>query len=580
MFEKNEILESAQAYHENGIQVIPVKSGTKKPEGFWKQYQEKYIPKTEIPKLFAGDHNIAGLGGAVSSCLSVLDVDDYRKFENTVGKKSVIREIWNSTWVGNSASGRPHIYFRTPYPLRSRNDIKTTGIEVRAEGQYFLMPPSIYTKNGEGLLYTWYHGPADGKNILSLSEQDLELVSKILPVERFYPSEKRSSELKPFGMNWKAFEILCLGKYEEHGFAKNGSPSYSEAEFHAIRSLASLGWSDYEIRNFVLERAHEKSNFRTRETKADYLDRTITNVRKWIETNRGEHQKELERLRESVSVIDWNALSGNKRKALTDKLTYTYILEAAARIGKGIMNVEGQGLPLSEREIAERTGRTRITVNSSLTRLKGKLITQVKNSDLIHAREYSLITRDNIYQSLYPPSCERMVINVARSEELSSDAFRRGRVGESLEKTGMLVLNALEGKLEGVQGDLEGWFKKRDILVVLSKYMTARTFERKISILEGLEVVRRKREGKETLFKLIGVPNLGAIARAIGSDGKAERQRRQHKLDREFEKDIRGLKPEEKAKARRERKLKQNTSLTRISKTEFLNPKTGEIHEV
>lgn len=580
MFERNEILESAQAYHENGIQVIPVKSGTKKPEGYWKQYQEKYIPKNEIPKLFSGDHNIAGLGGAVSSCLSVLDVDDYRKFENTVWKKSIIRDIWNETWVGNSASGRPHLYLRTPFPLRSRNDIKTTGIEVRGEGQYFLMPPSIFNKNGQGFLYCWNHGPAQGKKIVNVSEGDLELISKILPIERFNPSEKKSSELKPFGMNWKAFEILCLGKYEEHGFAKNGSPSYSEAEFHAIRSLASLGWSDYEIRNFVLERAHEKSNFRTRESKTDYLDRTIKSVRKWIEKNRGEHQRELNRLRESVSVIDWNTLSGNKRKALTDKLTYSYILEAVARTGKGIVNHEGQGLTLPVREIAERTGRSKMTISSSLKRLNNNLIVQVQTPDLIHGSQYKIITCDTIRQSLYPPNCERLSNNVARSDELSNDAFRRGRVGESLEKTGMLVLNALEGKLEGLQGDFEGWFRKRDVLVVLTQYMTTRTFERKIGILEGLEVVRRKREGKETLFKLIGVPNLGAIARAIGSDGKGERQRRQHKLDREFEKDIRGLTPEEKAKARRERKLKQNTSLTRISKTEFLNPKTGEIHEV
>lgn len=540
-----EILESAIAYRENGIQVLPVPYGSKKAEIRHKEFQEKWIPQNEISTIFQ-DSNIAGLGGSISNNLAILDVDDYSKFNSTLAKNKRFQEMRMATWESISASGRPHIFLRTHKPIKGTNQIKTLGTEIRGQGLYAILPPSVFLKDGQGLLYTWSR--REGK-ILELNESETEDLRKIFPFEYYEPNEKRD---KPFGMSWKFFEILCFGEFEKYGFVH----SRSEGEFQILLHLINLDWSDSQILSLIQEKAHPKTRFKIRGIQ--HCLNEIYKAREWAKDHKSKIIQTLDELQSSIPKIDWHSIGG--RSSLTDRLVFEYFVTAGKRSHK-------LNLGLSQREVAENLGKGVMTIQRSIARLlEVGFIDKTRSNDIFNACEYSIKTETPKRYILAHNGQEKDCIIL--SLDSKNDSWRKSKSKrQSLLKTGMLVYNCIQSN-PGISN--KEIFDKNQGLISL------RTIQRKTKHL--LELGAILKEDNETYR--VSSMSLNEIAYRIDSQGAAERQKEFHKSERAIQKKFAKATPEERENAKREFYLSKNKNLRRISQTEFLNPKTGEIFSI
>ncbi|WP_432882581.1 bifunctional DNA primase/polymerase [Kribbella sp. CA-245084] len=96
--------------------------------------------------------------GAVSGLL-VVDVDPAHggnaSLDELVARQLVPRTLWVRT-----GSGGAHLYYRHPgHDMPSRPMPNRPGIDVKADGGYVVLPPSIHHRTGQP--YRWGAGPAD-----------------------------------------------------------------------------------------------------------------------------------------------------------------------------------------------------------------------------------------------------------------------------------------------------------------------------------------------------------------------------------------------------------------------------------
>ena len=77
-------LHDALEYHDRGLSLIPVRPGTKKPRGDWKQYQTERPSERQVRQWFGGDDQtaIACIMGPVSGGLVARDFDRMESYDN------------------------------------------------------------------------------------------------------------------------------------------------------------------------------------------------------------------------------------------------------------------------------------------------------------------------------------------------------------------------------------------------------------------------------------------------------------------------------------------------------------------
>ena len=148
-----DILKAAFGHAQRDWSVIPIRSGTKRAAGKWREYQKRRPSESELKSWFG---NGSGFGlavvlGEVSGGLVCRDFDD-----------TVAYEVWAAEYPDlaktlptvATARGR-HVYFRAQL-LRSQ---KLPDGEYRANGNYVLLPPSLHPS---GARYTWLVPPPVG----------------------------------------------------------------------------------------------------------------------------------------------------------------------------------------------------------------------------------------------------------------------------------------------------------------------------------------------------------------------------------------------------------------------------------
>lgn len=149
----NAILNAALEYHDLDLAVFPLPAGKKKGYGRWGKFAEAPPDKPELEFLFRDGGNIACLCGTPSGNLVALDCDGPAIYAET-GQRLAADGI--STWTvrrppnGTAHDGGGTFLLRTPIPVASSG--KTP--EVRAEGEYTILPPSLH--EGGGLYYHEY----------------------------------------------------------------------------------------------------------------------------------------------------------------------------------------------------------------------------------------------------------------------------------------------------------------------------------------------------------------------------------------------------------------------------------------
>jgi hypothetical protein len=172
----NEIQRAAFESRELGWSVIPIAPRRKdRPLVKWAQYQNELPSDRDLTKWFRDPRtNMAVITGQVSNGLVIVDCDDAAPSTD-----------WTETVV--SKSGREeglgyHLFYRSPKKTATH---RFDWGEIRGEGGYTVMPPSIHPS---GNPYSWYIAPSESE--IGLLPRDL--VAEATPRTPYSSSGRRS----------------------------------------------------------------------------------------------------------------------------------------------------------------------------------------------------------------------------------------------------------------------------------------------------------------------------------------------------------------------------------------------------
>jgi hypothetical protein len=213
------IQDAALSAHDAGISVIPIRSdGTKRPPFEWKAYQSDRPERALVETWFRNGQysGFAGIGGAVSGGLEILDFDDaatYQVFLDT-GEAIGLGDLL--TWIRWGYEERTpaegtHLLYRCDavggndkLARRLNPDGSVTVlIETRAEGGYAILAPSNGTTHPTGK--PWRMVSGGPSTISSVTAEERAMLFALARSFDEMPSEThheaRGEQATPDGVN-------------------------------------------------------------------------------------------------------------------------------------------------------------------------------------------------------------------------------------------------------------------------------------------------------------------------------------------------------------------------------------------
>lgn len=227
-------------YWNRGFSIIPIKSASKEPAIYWKEFQTRlpsYDELNEWKNMWENGSNLGIICGRVSGGLVVIDLDNQKTFDNFSSEYPELTK----TWIVKTSRGY-HVWLKS-------EDTRSRGT-IRGDGRYVLAPPSVHPS---GAKYTFLPG-SKSNGLKQVTEiPDLQLIK--------LPSSIRTL----------ITEGDVFGKYR----------SRSEADMAAICALVRFGYSDEEIRQ-IFKNENWKINQKFMEKGSSYLNFSIKNARSFI----------------------------------------------------------------------------------------------------------------------------------------------------------------------------------------------------------------------------------------------------------------------------------------------------------
>jgi len=171
------LLETAIKWKSNGISTIPIQFRDKKPisrllpDGKWESYKSTLPTDTELTRWFSSSLRNIGLVVGWNHLLVVDfdNLDSYKKWLLWCARKGGIAEEVSSRSYLVYTSRGVHVYVYTSNTELNR---KLPGIDIKAQGGYVLIPPSIHPS---GFVYS---SPNEKAPIMRINE-----LSDIIPGE-------------------------------------------------------------------------------------------------------------------------------------------------------------------------------------------------------------------------------------------------------------------------------------------------------------------------------------------------------------------------------------------------------------
>lgn len=143
------LMNAALEYARQGLSIIPLIPGGKKPWIRWSRYETAPATPDEIRAWWAERpaSNIGMVTGAISG-LVVIDVDVRGGAARDI---RALYERYPTGMISRTGGGGWHLFYRAPSrPVRNR--VGQSGIDVRGDGGYVALPPSSHSS---GNLYAW-----------------------------------------------------------------------------------------------------------------------------------------------------------------------------------------------------------------------------------------------------------------------------------------------------------------------------------------------------------------------------------------------------------------------------------------
>ena len=177
------VLQTALAYANKGIRVVPIKQGEKRPPMQGWQNAATSDPTT-IRTWFEGQFKDCGLGIATGDFrdryLIVIDIDDREQFSgsDTLADLEELNGKLPETVEVITGSGGRHIYFLTDQPIRNEASGRLgQGIDIRGIGGQVLAPPTVHPN---GKTYEW----VEGRSIAEHKPADMPLWMVLILTEK------------------------------------------------------------------------------------------------------------------------------------------------------------------------------------------------------------------------------------------------------------------------------------------------------------------------------------------------------------------------------------------------------------
>ncbi len=173
--------------------MIPVDPKSKKATVKWADYQDRIPTDQELEQWFGkGSPSMAIVTGGISQ-LCVIDVDSH-KHPDAIEKIKPFLPEQETYPLAQSQSGGWHLYFKCNGELRGGVDMPFTGVDLRANGNYIICPPTPG--------YEWKRKIEDGgSNLLELSNEyikELALIARPMPrnedVSDFFGQTRTTSD--------------------------------------------------------------------------------------------------------------------------------------------------------------------------------------------------------------------------------------------------------------------------------------------------------------------------------------------------------------------------------------------------
>lgn len=147
------VQEQAKKYLALGWSVFPLRPGLKTPGATWNQYRTERMKPEMVDQMFQDNSNMALACGELSGIL-VVDQDLYKDKPGLENIDSPLKAI--------TPRGGIHVYFK--YRPGSQNTVNANkGTDIRSEGGYVLLPPSVYEYEQNGVqkqgTYMWVTEP-------------------------------------------------------------------------------------------------------------------------------------------------------------------------------------------------------------------------------------------------------------------------------------------------------------------------------------------------------------------------------------------------------------------------------------
>jgi len=149
------MLEAALDYARLGYTVVPINAGSKLPSVKWRDLQTNPWDAEQI-KAHWGKHPTHGIGiNPASRNTVVIDADVYKAdtVQQDFAQICIDHQIDLSEAVTvKTPSGGLHVWLQISEAVRSGSDVLADGIDIRCEGGYAIVPPSL---NEAGKPYRW-----------------------------------------------------------------------------------------------------------------------------------------------------------------------------------------------------------------------------------------------------------------------------------------------------------------------------------------------------------------------------------------------------------------------------------------
>lgn len=208
-------LEHALYYESLGFSVVPVRAGDKAPTMIkWEPYQKQKATPEQIKEWWNKwpSANIGIVTGKISG-ICVVDFDKYKEdYQQDLADKYFPDSILTPT--AKTPSGGDHLYFKYPDNVEtlSGNAGKLPAIDLRADGNYIVAPPSV---NGNKKPYEW----ADGLTLKTLEMSFLPqeylgfvLNNKVFNKGGIIRGENTTHVVSDSTENYKDYKILQEGR--------------------------------------------------------------------------------------------------------------------------------------------------------------------------------------------------------------------------------------------------------------------------------------------------------------------------------------------------------------------------------